>query len=350
MTSSELLHIRLYNQLLLDHDLKEVSEVVSRMGAMQSQSLDLAKWATGVRLKNKTVADINESLNKGEIIRTHILRPTWHFVSAEDIHWMFDLSNPRLKPIYQSYCKTLSANETLIYRAIPIVEKALSNGKHLTKQEIGDVLNTYDIKVDARHLTLIISYAEMEGILCNGQLKGNKQTFTSLEEWVPRTEKLHKDEALARLALRYFISHGPATLNDFTWWSGLTLTESKKALEMIKSSLVSESVNGRIFWMRNDIQIPSAGTDLALLLPPFDEFVVSYKDRSELIEDTHYSKVMTKNGLFSPTVMLNGRIVGSWKKEIKKGKLKVELSFFEKTPKKAQKIFKPEIKRVEDFY
>lgn len=350
MNTTELLHIRLYNQLLASHHLKEPNEVVSWMGAMQSQSLDLAKWAIGARLENKTVKDIDEALNTGKIIRTHILRPTWHFVSAEDMHWMFYLSNPRLKPIYRSYCKTLGADETFICRAVPFLEKALLDGKHLTKQEISDILRTHDITLDNNHLNLVISYAEMEGILVNGRLKGNKQTFTLFEEWVPRKQTLHREEALEQLARRYFTSHAPATLNDFVWWSGLSLTECKQAIEMIKSDFVCETVNGRDFWMKNNINVPPANGDSALLLPPFDEFVVSYKDRSELIDETHYGKVMTKNGLFSPTIMLNGEIVGSWRKTIQKGTPRIELSFFDKTPKKVQQVFEPEIKRLENFY
>ena len=350
MNTAELLNIRLYNQLLATHTQKTPQEVVSWMGAMQSQALDLAKWAIGQRLKDKTVKDIDNALNTAKIIRTHTLRPTWHFVSAADVHWMFDLSNPRLKPIYQSYCRMSNADEKLIYRCIPLVEKALSDDKHLTKQEINDLLLTHNIEADARHLTMILSYAEMEGLICNGKVRGSKQTFTLLEKWAPRKETLHKEEALARLAQRFFFSHGPATLNDFAWWSGLTLTECKHALEMIKENLVSETANDRTFWMRNDIQTPPTTQQSAILLPPFDEFVVSYKDRSELIATTHYSKVMTKNGIFSPTTMLNGKIIGSWKKTVQKNKPKVELSFFEKTSKQIQALFEPEIKRIETFY
>lgn len=349
MDTPELLNIRLHNQLLATHTQKTPQEVVSWMGAVQSQALDMAKWAIGARLKNKTVEDIDNALNTGKIIRTHTLRPTWHFVSAEDVYWMFDLSNPRLKPIYQSYCRMSNADEALIYRCIPFVEKALSENKHLTKKEINDVLLAHDIKADTRHLTMILSYAEMEGLICNGKVKGNKQTFTLLESWVPRKETIHKEEALARLAQRYFTSHGPATINDFVWWSGLSVIECKQALEMVKRNFVSEKLNDRTFWMRNDIQTSQTPFS-ALLLAPFDEFVVSYKDRSELIEKTHYSKVMTKNGIFSPTIMLDGKIIGSWKKTVQKNKPKIELSIFEKTSSKILKLFDSEIERVETFY
>lgn len=350
MNIAELLNIRLYNQLLLTHDIIKPHEIVSWMGAMQSQALDMAKWAIGTRLENRNVKDIDEALNTGEIIRTHILRPTWHFVSAEDIHWMFDLSNPRLKPIYRSYAKTFGADESLIYHVVPLLEKVLVGGKHLTKQEIGDALSEQDIKLDEGHLQLTISYAEMEGIIVNGRQKGNKQTFTLFEEWVPRKKTICKEEALECLVRRFFTSHGPATIHDFIWWSGLTATECRQAIEMIRADFICETINGRDFWMRNDTKSPSVDKDFALLLPPFDEFVVSYKNRSEIIEEAHYAKVMTKNGLFSPTIMLNGEIIGSWKKVSQKGSSRIELSFFEKTPKKKQDLFKSEIKRLEYFY
>lgn len=350
MNSAEILNLRLYNQLLTSHQLKAPNEIVSWMGAMQSQALDMAKWAIGTRLENQTIRDVEEALNTGQIIRTHTLRPTWHFVSADDVHWMFDLSNPRLKPIYHCYAKMRQIDESLIYNAIPVLEKILIGGKHLTKQEIGSALQTQDITLDDDHLKSAITYAEMEGILVNGRLKGKKQTFTLLEEWAPRKQTICKEEALEHLARKYFTSHSPATIHDFAWWSGLSITECRQALEMIKVDFICETINERDFWMKSDIKVPPVDSNSALLLPAFDEFVISYKDRSEMIEDIHYGKVMTKNGLFSPTIMLNGKIIGSWKKVAHKSTPRIELSFFEKTSQRKQDLFKPEIKRLEKFY
>lgn len=350
MNKAELLSARLHNQLLAKNDFKAPHEVVSWMGVMQSQTLDLAKWAIGARLKDKVASDIEEDLNSGKIIRTHILRPTWHFVSAADVHWMFDLSNPRLKPVYKSYAKGYGADESLLKKAVPAIEKVLTGGKHLTKQEIGEALLELDITLDDDHLKLALSYSEMEGLLVNGRLKGSKQTFTLFEEWAPRLQTISREEALERLARRYFTSHGPASLPDFVWWSGLSLTEGRKAIDLIKADFICERIGEREFWMKNDTVAPPAESVSALLLPPFDEFVVSYKDRSDLIEDAHYGKVMTKNGLFSPTVMLNGEIVGSWKKIAQKASPRIELSFFEKTTKKRQALFNAETKRAERFY
>lgn len=350
MNPDELLHIRLYNQLLSLHELKEPREVVAHMGAMQSQALEMAKWAIGSRLQHHTVKNITDALNRGEVIRTHILRPTWHFVAADDLRWMYTLSYPRLKPVYRSYAKMLGADETVLYHYIPLVEKLLSGGRHLSKQEMSEALTERGVLLDDNHLSLLLSFAELEELIVNGELDGNRQTFTLLEEWVPRTTALSREESLGRLARKYFSSHGPATLPDFTWWSGLSITECRQAMEMIRPDFTQEKINERECWMPNNLCTPPVDHDSALLLAPFDEFVVSYKDRSDMIEETHYGKVMTKNGIFSPTIMLNGKIIGSWKKSMKKNIPQITLTFFEKVPKKTICVFQPEIERLEKFY
>ncbi len=350
MNTLDILKIRLHNQLLSGTALQEPHEIVSYMGAMQSQAFEMAKWGIGARLKGTTNKEVEDAVNAGKIIRTHILRPTWHFVSAEDIHWMFELSAPRIMPIIMGYWKMRGVGEELFVPAVRIVEKLLENGNHLTRQEIGTALIAEGVFTDQEAAHHIMGRAEIEGIVCSGRLKRNKQTYALMRERVPKKESLCREEALERLARRFFTSHGPATLQDFYWWSGMTLTDTKKALAQIKHDFISENINGRTFWMKNDIEIPADTADSALLLPPFDEFVVSYKDRSEIIEEHHYSKVMTKNGLFSPTVMLGGKIIGSWKKVSAKGKVGAALSFFQKPAKKTEKLFMKPVKEFSDFY
>lgn len=350
MNIEELLNLRLYNQLLSTHNLKEPVDVVNYMCAMQSQALDLAKWAIGSRLKGSTSKSVTDSLNSGEIIRTHILRPTWHFVSAKDIYWMYELSYPRLKPVYRSYAKMLKADESLLYSYLHHIEGALEGGEHLTKQQIGNKLKEVGLKLDDNDISLLLSFAELEGIIVNGKLANNKQTYTLLNEWVPDRKNISRDEALKQLANNFFRSHGPATLQDFVWWSGLTITECRNAIEMIRPGFISETINKREFWMANDIKTPPSDTDSALLLAPFDEFVVSYKDRSEIIGNEHLRKVVTKNGIFSPTVMLNGKVIGTWRKTVKKNKPEIVLSFFDKVNKSVANLFEPERKRLEEFY
>ncbi len=350
MNTTDLLRIRLYNQLLDGKKFKTPEEIVSYMGAMQSQSFEMAKWAIGIRLPGSTNLSIEEALNNGKIIRTHILRPTWHFVSAEDIHWMIDLSAPRLKNTFLTYGKMLRIENDILKKTIPLIETALLDNNHLTRQEISAYLNTKGLNLETNALSHLMRYAELDGLVCSGKFKGNRQSYCLLEELVPRQAVLCHEEALEKLARKFFTSHGPATLHDFIWWSGLKISDAKKALELIKDDFITEEINGRIFYFKNDIQIPDNTNDSLLLLPPFDEYVVSYKDRSEIVDDENYGKVMTKNGLFSPTVMYNGRIVGSWKKIKNKDKTDIELSFFKNTKKHIHKLFGNAVQSCISFY
>ncbi len=350
MNSQDLLKIRLHNQLLSGNALREPQEIVSYMGAMQAQAFELAKWGVGVRLQGARIGEVEEAINTGQIIRTHILRPTWHFVAAEDIHWMSELSAPRIRPAFMGYGKTLGFDEGVYTPASRLVERLLENGNHLTLKEISASLMAEGLISDHNTAHYITGRAEVDGILCNGRLQGKNTTYALLHEWVPKRESLCREEALERLARRFFTSHGPATLPDFVWWSGLTLTDARRAIEGIRQDFVCETANGREFWMRGDIPLPADDTPSALLLPPFDEFVVSYKDRTELIEDRHYGKVMTKNGLFSPTLMLDGEIVGSWKKVTAKGQTGAKLSFFKKPTKKVENLFRKAVEEFSGFY
>lgn len=348
MDAIRLRALRLFSQRLAGlNTFKTSADVVEWLGAMQSQNAGAAKWGIGVRLPGSTVHDINAALNAGKIIRTHILRPTWHFVSAKDIHWMSELSRPALTRAYTPYCKTLGISEAEVRKGFRIIEKFLTGGRHCTMAEIRDQLLERGIQKNPHHLKIIVQRAEVEGILCNGKITGREQTFTLLPEWVPETKTLPRDEAIATLMRRYFTSHGPATLEDFVWWSGLNIGESKRALEDIKCHLAADVINGRTVWMNRNIKAPRE-TDAPLLhlLPPFDEYVVSYTQRAEIIKQAHYRKVITVNGIFSPTLMLNGEIIGKWRKASKK----IDMEFFANISKSTRALFDAEAHRVSAFF
>ncbi len=346
MQVSEIQRIRLHNQLLRGNRFSRPEEVVSYMGAMQSQAVDMAKWAVGLRLPGATLRGIDEAIDSGKIIRTHILRPTWHFVAAHDIHWMLDLSIPRVKPIFESYCRMTNTDEALVMRALRIIERLLEGHNSLTRQEIADRLTTEGIKLeDTYTMNHIMGRAEVERLVCNGRQKGNKQTYALFDEWVPGCSRLSKEEALERLARTFFTSHGPATLQDFVWWSGMLTSDARKAINAIGSDFVPETVNGRTFWFPADTQLPAGEEPSALLLPAFDEFIVSYKDREEILEKEHHRKIITRTGIFSPTLVHDGRVIGSWKKE-KKG---VGLFFFEETPLMIRQLFDRVIECYEKY-
>jgi len=350
MNETDILHLRLYNQLLAGNQFTRPAEIVSWLGAMQSQNYEMAKWGIGIRLPGVTNRQVEDAVNSGEIIRTHILRPTWHFITAEDVHWMLELTAPRLKPAFIGYYRMRGIEEHVIVKAQDVLYSLLEEHGHLTRLEIYDHFTARGISLpENRDVSHIVSLAELEGMVCNGVVRGSKQTYALLHERVPNKVQLNKEEAVERLTRRYFTSHGPATIDDFLWWSGLTRTEIKAGIELIRHDFICETIGGKKYWMPNNSKTPPAGANLKHLLPAFDEFVVSYRDRKEIIDEMYYRKVLTLNGIFSPTIHYNGRVVGSWKRLNKKSGIVSELTFFPTTPKKIQGMFNQAQKEYNKF-
>ncbi|MEW6108889.1 MAG: winged helix DNA-binding domain-containing protein [Nitrospirota bacterium] len=315
---------------------KTVKDIVGWMGAMQAQDYAMVKWAIGVRLPGSTVQVIETAINNGEIIRTHLLRPTWHFVSADDIYWMLELTAPQIKASLKSRHKELGLSETIFSKSNTIIEKALRGGKHLIREELAAELGKAKIATDDNRASHLLLRAELDGIVCSGATKGGKQTYALLEERVPKTKSLTKGEALAALAKKYFTSHGPATLQDFVWWSGLSVSDAKHALEMVKSDFISEIIDSQTYWLANLFSIPGTDKKVVNLLPAFDEFIISYKDRSVSLPFENHNKTVSNNGIFRPVIVVNGQVTGIWKRTIKNDKVIVETELF-KQPNKTTK-------------
>ena len=299
------------------------------MGAIQAQDYNMSKWALGIRLPGSTQKSIEAALDKGEIIRTHLLRPTWHIVSAENIYWMLELTAPRIKASMKSRHKQLELTKEVITKCLNIIEDNLTRKINLTREELAGELEKSNIstKKDNR-LSHILLLAELEGLICNGAAKGKKNTYALLKERVPSVKRLGREEALAKLASTYFASHGPATLQDFTWWSGLTITDAKLAMEMIKSDFHSEKTGTQTFLFDNNFSINEKYWESAYLLPAFDEFIISYKDRSIIVSSEEQNRIISRNGMFWPVLLMNGQAVGTWKKVNNSGNVIVEISYF----------------------
>ena len=228
-------NIRLLNQQLLSPLFFQPKELVSWMGAMQAQNYSMVKWAVGMRLKSATIQTVEKALRDGEILRTHVMRPTWHLVAAEDIRWMLKLSAGRIISANESYAKghDLEISEELYTKSHNLLEKILCGKKSLTRQEIAEHFNRSGIVADNHRMTRFMARAEQVGIVCSGEDKGSKCTYALLEERVPPVPELTKDESLARLARSYFRSHAPAVLQDFVWWSGLPITDARQAIYLM---------------------------------------------------------------------------------------------------------------------
>lgn len=322
--------IRLLNQQLSSPKFHQPKELVSWMGAMQAQDYTMVKWAVGMRLKSSTLQMVEAALHKGEILRIHVMRPTWHLVAAEDIRWMLKLSAHRIKSANDSYAKGygLEITEEGFSKSNNLLEKILCGKKSLTKQEIAEHFEHAGLMADNYHITRFLARAETEGILCSGDCRGKSHTYTLLEERVPPMPDLAKEEALARLATSYFRSHAPATLQDFIWWSGLPITEARHAIYLIESELTSDQWNNQTWYIHNSCRTRGKTSGSLYLLPPYDEYLVGYKSRTDVLPKEHHPKAFTNNGLFYPVIVHEGQVVGNWDRTIKKKGKHPEHSFF----------------------
>ena len=323
-------NIRLLNQQLSNPLFREPKELVSWMGAMQAQNYSMVKWAVGMRLKSATIQAVEKALREGEILRTHVMRPTWHLVAAEDIRWMLKLSAQRIISANDSFAKgyDLDIPNEVYTKAHDLLEKILCGKKSLTKQEIAEHFNRSGIVADNHRMTRFMARAEQEGIICSGEDRGSKCTYALLEERVPPMPELTKDESLARLARSYFRSHSPAVLQDFIWWSGLPVSDAKQAVYLIASELTTEQWKEQTWYIHDTCRTRGKLSGHIHLLPSYDEYLLGYKDRTDVLPKEHYPKAFTNNGLFYPVILHEGQVIGNWSKSAKKGSASIECSWF----------------------
>jgi len=288
-------------------------KLIEKMGAIQAQDFAMAKWAMGIRLSECTNQTIMEAYNRGEILRTHILRPTWHFVSPLNIRWMLSLTAGKIKSSTKSRDRDLGITEELYERANRIIRKSLEGNKCLTRDALALKIEKAKIENDTAHMTHFLMRAEAEGIICSGALDKNVHTYALLEERVPPVPALSKEEALAQLVRIYFTTRAPATLQDFCWWSNLSLTEAEKGLNAVKQEFSPEKIGGQTYWFAHSYN-PEESSNNVFLLPAFDEYIISYRDRSAVLLSETQSKAISSNGVFRPTVAAKGKVIGLWKK------------------------------------
>ncbi|MEZ0130251.1 winged helix DNA-binding domain-containing protein [Flavobacterium sp. LBUM151] len=331
MTHQEISHHRLVSQKLSETNSCSPQEIVHHLGAMQAQDYAMAKWGIGSRC-DSSEKEIEDAINSAKIIRTHILRPTWHFVAADDIYWMLDVSGPQVKKIVLSSVKKYGYDVQKLDKINAQIEKILSGNKHLTREEIMQELNIKKGSDQDFLYAAIMMNAELDGLVCNGKMKGKQITYALLEERVakPKTQ-LTKEEGLAKLAIRYFESHGPATMLDFSWWSGFPPTICQNTINAIKLQLSFAEIDNQTYWFVNQNYSKDNYKESIHFLPAFDEILISYKTREASILLEHQSKAFTTNGIFKPIILENSKVIGTWKRTIKKDHVKIETQFFHET-------------------
>ena len=319
---------RLAGQFLTTLGPARAEDVVRALGAVQAQDYAGAKWALSMRARDATDAAIEHDVNTGRILRTHVLRPTWHFVAPEDIRWMLALTGPRIAAAMASYNRKMELTRAVFSRANRAIERALRDGRHLTRAELKTHLERARVGTTGMNrLAHIVMQAEIDGVVCSGPRAGNQFTYALLDERLPACRAWDRDEALGELATRYFRSRSPATVHDFAWWSGLTVADAKRAVDIAGPMLERRATDDATWWIWADAP-PAARGRSAHLLPNYDEYFIGFRDRSAMAPRPDAIQLVTGGStLINHVVVVDGQLVGGWKRVTRASGVEVKATY-----------------------
>jgi hypothetical protein len=317
LAATEILVRRLDAQRLSSTTFRRPEQVVAWFGAMQAQDYLGALWAVGSRLLAPREQDVERALAERTIVRTWPMRGTLHFVAAADARWMIELLAPKPAAAATSRLRSAGIDEAVLTRARRSLVKNLEGGRRLTRPAAYRVLERAKISTEGSRGIYVLWRLAHDGLICCGPRDGKKQTFVLFEEWLPEAKGLPREEALATLAHRYFSGHGPATLADFAWWSGLSLADARIARELAGKRIEEETLRGQRYCFVSSVRSSSASRGGAHVLPAFDELLVGYTDRSAALDARHVGTVLA-GGIFNPIVVVDGRVVGTWKRLLRR--------------------------------
>jgi len=322
---------RMESQRIIGERCETPEEAVRALGALQAQDYHQAVWAVGLRTRSATIADIERAFAGRKIVLTWPMRGTLHAVPAEDVKWMLRLLTPRVLDRSKGRKAQLGLDDGVVALCARLIEDVLKDRKRISRPELMGLLENAGIDTGNQRGYYVLWLLAQSGLICLGPMEGKQQTFVLLDEWVPDSPELPKDEALARLALRYFGGHGPATVRDFAWWTGLSMKDAGLGLELAKDQLHCEKNGGREFWMSRSAAQAAEPMPHAALLPGFDEFFLGYKDREDVLDPKYVESVIPgKNGIFQPIVVKDGRVAGTWKRTVSKRGVEIHVHPFEK--------------------
>jgi hypothetical protein len=322
LTSAELLRRRMAGQFLIGPPARRVEEVIKRLAAVQAQDYPGARWALAQRCQGVTAAHIDDLLVRGRVLRTHVLRPTWHLVLPADIRWLLRLTGPRVVAGMAGRNRQLGLDASLVRRTEAALAKILADGP-LTRTEIGQALAGAGIQARNERLGHLMGLAEFSEVVVSGGLKGKQQTYDLLDRRAPALHTFDRDKALAELARRYFASHGPAQDVDLAWWGWLTLTDARRAIAATRPRLDSVVVDGRTFWYVPSKAPPPFKPPLALLLPNYDEYDVAYRDHRPNQHPVIAARPRPQGAALPHGVAMDGLVIGGWRRTLAKDHVQI---------------------------
>ncbi|KOR90150.1 winged helix DNA-binding domain-containing protein [Paenibacillus solani] len=329
MLSQTIANQRLLNQRITGMKSESPEQAIKEMGAIQAQDYHQAVWGIGLRTQSAKLGDVEQAVIDRKIVLTWPMRGTIFFVPAADAKWMLKLTESRLQTNDKKKQMEFELDEDLLNRCRWIIGAALRDCTPVSRPRLMELLEEAGISTKHGRGYYILGYLGRTGMICFGPHEGKQQTFVLLDEWVPNSTKLTFEESLAELACRYFTGHGPATIQDFAWWTGLKVTDAKRGFEAVKSDLRSDLVHGTEYWSSVSVSSAPGESGSAVLLPGFDEYYLGYKDRSTIIQAEHDAHIAPyRNGVYQPIMVADGEVVGVWKREIKRSGLEITLNPF----------------------
>ncbi|AHG89171.1 protein of unknown function DUF1006 [Gemmatirosa kalamazoonensis] len=325
MTADDVARRRLAAQHLARPRLADPAAVVAALGAVQAQDYPAAKWALGQRTTGATDADVERAFADGAILRTHVLRPTWHFVAPTDIRWMLALTGPRVHQANAGRYRELELDDATRRRADAVLGRALADGAHRTRTELAAALRRARIDPAGQRMAHLLMHAELNAVICSGARRGKQFTYALLDTRAPGAARaLDRDEALARLATLYFGARGPATAHDFAWWSGLTIADARRGAGA--AGLAAELIDGRTHWMSDAPMTRATRRPTAHLLPNYDELFVGFRDRSAALDRVaSVARAAATTSVMRHVVEIGGEIVGGWTRTLGRSAVVVAL-------------------------
>ena len=306
--------IRLLNQQLVAPQFSDPAELVDYMGAMQAQEYRMMRWAVAMRTQKPSAKAFKQAFDNGRIIRLHLMRGTWQLVAAEDYWMMIDLCANKAIAVTKGWMSSnkISIPDEELTKVRDILAQTAADLGSATKEDFVSALAEKDIRMDDHRLSYHIRMAEMSGTLCSGNLLPMKATYALTANKVKTKEKTDRDEALMLFTRKYFQSRQPATLEDFVWWSGLNISDCRKGIALLGNSIRVERWRGRDFYLTETCRIRGFRRGKFLLIPPYDEYLISYKSRDIVLPPEHKHHAHNNSGIFQPVIAYGGTICGNW--------------------------------------
>ena len=312
MDTADLVQRRLRSQAISSPGVSTPKEAVTRLTAVQAQYHSSSVWAIGLRSRSSSALDIERAVASREIVRTWLMRGTLHFAAAEDVRWILDLVAPRLIAGSRRRKEQLHLDERTLARCKDRISMAMQGGPPFTRRELMDILEKDGITTAGQRGYHILWYLAITGLICFGPMRDREPTFVLLDEWLPQKNHVARSGSVGELARRYFLGHGPAKLEDLAWWSGLPISVAREAINEVRHLLDEETINGNTYWS-GPPGSPEEPSPSLHLLPGYDEYIIGYRDRDAVLDRDHTKEVLSSNGVFYPTVVIDGRVSGTWR-------------------------------------